>query len=374
MEEEVSNLNKTVLFDWHRSKGAKIVPFAGYHMPVYYGNGILKEHLHTRRKVSLFDISHMGQIELKGPNVYSDFEALVPADVFDLAENHCRYTQFTNDRGGIIDDFIVTKQSDSLNLVVNAACKMKDFTHLKAHLEGSIEIEKLDNYALLALQGPQSAEVLSKFCPEIKNLAFMTKQNALIKGINANISRSGYTGEDGFEISVKNSDCLDLVDILTSEPDVEPAGLGARDTLRLEAGLCLYGNDLDESITPVEANLTWTIGKQKRLEGGFLGDDKILSQLRDGPKKKRIGICLSGKVPARSGADILDGEGSSIGTISSGGYSPTLKKPIAMGYVTLNSAKLNEKIQIIVRKKRLEATIIKTPFVEPNYYRTSKKK
>ena len=202
----------------------------------------------------------------------------------------------------------------------------------------------------------------------------MTKQNALIKGINANISRSGYTGEDGFEISVKNSDCLDLVDILTSEPDVEPAGLGARDTLRLEAGLCLYGNDLDESITPVEAGLTWTIGKKKRLEGGFLGDDKILSQLRDGPEKKRIGICLSGKVPARSGADILDGEGSSIGTISSGGYSPTLQKPIAMGYVTLNSAKLNEKIQIIVRKKRLEATIIKTPFVEPNSYKTSKKK
>ena len=374
MEEQVLNLNKTVLFDWHRVRGAKIVPFAGYHMPVYYGNGILKEHLHTRRKVSLFDISHMGQIELKGPNVCSDFEKLVPADIFDLAENHCRYTQFTNESGGIIDDFIVTKQSDSLNLVVNAACKLKDFNHLKTHLGSNMEIEKLDSYALLALQGPQSVELLSKFCPEIKNLAFMTKQNALIKGITANISRSGYTGEDGFEISVRKTDCLDLVDIFTSEPDVEPAGLGARDTLRLEAGLCLYGNDLDETITPVEAGLSWTIGKKKRLEGGFIGDDKILSQLREGPEKKRIGICLSGKVPVRSGANILDGEGSSIGTISSGGYSPTLQRPIAMGYVTPKNAKLNEKIQIIVRKKRLEATIIKTPFIEPNYYRPSKKK
>lgn len=369
MTQDSGNLKKTPLYNWHAAHGAKMVPFAGYEMPLQYNDGILAEHRHTRAKVSLFDVGHMGQAVIRGNDVTSAFEEIVPGDIKGLSENRLRYTQFTNDKGGVIDDLMVTRHSNHLSLIVNASCKDKDYAHIATVLGRKIELEPLEDWSLIALQGPEAASVMSRFAPGAKSLPFMSCRPMKIVGICCNVSRSGYTGEDGYEISVSNDKCADLAEILTAEPEIKPAGLGARDTLRLEAGLCLYGNDLDDDTSPIEAGLLWSIGRRRRKKGGFLGDTIIQDQIYNGPVRKRIGILPEGKVPARARARITNREGASIGTITSGGFGPSVGGPIAMGYVTSENANLDTKLGLIVRGKSLEAKVVRLPFVEQRYFR-----
>ncbi len=363
------NLKRTALFDLHVELGAKMVPFAGYKMPVQYGNGIIAEHLHTRSQASLFDVSHMGQVALKGADAAEAIETLVPGDIQGLKPRAMRYTMFTNSSGGILDDLIVTNGEDRLFLVVNAACKAQDLAHLRAHLAGRCEVAALTDRALLALQGPAAAEVLGRFAPDCRGLRFMTAARFSIDGTECLVTRSGYTGEDGFEISVPEERAGRLARLLLGEPEVMAAGLGARDTLRIEAGLCLYGHDIDSATTPVEAGLAWTIGKRRRAQGGFPGAEVVLRQLATGTERKRVGIRPEGRAPAREHTRVTDAGGAPIGEITSGGFGPTVGGPVAMGYVESGQAELGTGVKLMVRGRARAGAVAALPFVPPRYYR-----
>ncbi len=362
-----TDLRNTTLHDWHESIGGKMVPFAGYSMPVQYPDGILAEHHYTRANASLFDVGHMGQALLKGDDPAALIEELVPGDISGLSTNQIRYTQLTNDQGGVIDDLMVTQTGSALYLVVNAGCKDKDYARIREVLGSRAELEILDDQALIALQGPVAADVLAGFAPEAATMSFMTSAELDVAGIPCRVSRSGYTGEDGYEISVPNNRAEELAGLLCGNEHVKPAGLGARDTLRLEAGLCLYGNDIDETTTPVEAALTWSIGKRRREEGGFPGADVIQAQIKDGAPRKRVGIKPSGKAPARAHTEIVDEAGNRIGEVTSGGFGPTAEGPVAMGYVETAHAAPDTKLGLIVRGKTLEANVVRLPFVKHQY-------
>ncbi|MEM7443582.1 MAG: glycine cleavage system aminomethyltransferase GcvT [Pseudomonadota bacterium] len=362
-------LKHTPLHSLHTSLGGKMVPFAGYDMPVQYPMGILNEHLHTRSQAGLFDVSHMGQASLTGANVDAVLETLVPGDLQALTHGRMRYTQLTNEAGGILDDLMVTKLADdTLWLVVNAACKDADFALIENALDGKAKLERAPDRALLALQGPRAAAVLSRFCPEAATLPFMAMSEFEIDGVPALVSRSGYTGEDGYEISVPDGDAEKLAQRLLDEPEVAPIGLGARDSLRLEAGLCLYGHDIDETTTPVEAALVWSISKRRRAEGGFPGADVVQRDLAEGPKRKRVGVSPDGRAPAREGTPISV-DGHEIGSITSGGFGPSVGGPVAMGYVNTDNAGKDTAITLQVRGKALPARVAKMPFVPQKYYR-----
>lgn len=364
-----NKLNKTPLYDWHLNNGAKMIPFAGYSMPIQYKEGIISEHKHTRNKVSIFDVSHMGQAIIRGNSVSEEFEKIVPANISGLGNNQLRYTQFTNESGGIIDDLIVTKQEDKLFVVVNASEKETDYAHIHETIGNKVDVHPVEDRALLALQGPEASITLSHQASELETLAFMAYQPIDIKGIICDVSRCGYTGEDGFEISVAAKDSVDLIEILMENPEVKPAGLGARDTLRLEAGLCLYGSDINHQTSPIEAGLTWSIDKRRKIEGGFIGDSIILSQIQNGPTKKRVGIILDGKIPARANTNIFDSGGKKIGLVTSGGYSPTLACCIAMGYVNSAFDQVSLKVKLDVRGNTINGMIIKLPFIKHKYYK-----
>ena len=365
---------KTPLHALHLQLGARMVPFAGYDMPVQYPLGVLKEHQHTREQAGLFDVSHMGQIRLHGANAAKALETLVPVDIVDLPVGMQRYALFTDAQGGILDDLMVANAGDYLFLVVNAACKAQDLQHLKQHLEGLCEVESLfDSRALLALQGPAAATVLARLAPEVKAMTFMQFARVRLLGVDCYVSRSGYTGEDGYEISVPTQDALMLARSLLAEPEVEAIGLGARDSLRLEAGLCLYGHDMAQHTTPVEASLSWAISKARRADGarpgGFPGAERILAQLGDGVPSKRVGLLTQERVPVREGAPLLDAQGQVIGQVASGGFGPSLGGPLAMGYVQTAFAALGTEVFAEVRGKRVPMSVTRTPFVAQRYYR-----
>lgn len=349
--------------------GGKMVPFAGYEMAVNFPLGVLGEHNHTRAKVGLFDVSHMGQMRLHGDGRAWALETLLPADIENLGQGAMRYSQLTNDGGGIIDDLIVTNNGDHLFLVVNGANKDGDLAHMQAALPPGIEIEHRRDDALLALQGPGAAAVMARLAPGCEKLVFMTAQAATIAGIACHVSRAGYTGEDGFEISLPGDRAEEIARLLLDQVEVEAIGLGARDSLRLEAGLCLHGHDIDTAITPIEAGLAWSIQKRRRTEGGFPGAGVIQAQLRDGVARKRVGILPQGRAPAREGAEIVDNAGTAIGIVTSGGFGPSLGGPLAMGYVAADFTKLETSLGLVVRGKTLPAYVAKMPFHPAGYYR-----
>ena len=362
-------LQSTLLHNLHVSLGAKMVPFAGYDMPVQYPSGILTEHRHTRAQAGLFDVGHMGQAILRGDNVAAALETLMPGDIAGLEQGQMRYTQFTNEAGGILDDLMVTNRGDHIFLVVNAGCKDADFAHIQKHIGDRIELEILANRGLIALQGPMAATVLNRHAQGVEAMPFLTMQDIEIDGIACLVSRAGYTGEDGYEISVPGEKSVELAELLLAEAEVEPIGLGARDTLRLEAGLCLYGHDIDETTSPIEAGLLWSIGKRRREDGGFLGAERIISEIENKPSRRRVGILPDGRAPAREGTEITDQSGNNIGVVTSGGFGPTVDGPIAMGYVSRENAAVDTTLQLTVRGKSLNSKVIKLPFVEQNYYR-----
>lgn len=363
---------RTALYSRHQALGGKLVEFAGYWLPVQYPAGVLQEHLHTRKNASLFDVSHMGQVRIYGEERVKYLEKLVVGEIAELAEGHSRLSMLTNENGGIMDDTVISNAGDHIFMVVNGACKKKDLAHMMKHAEGyNCKLEHLDQHALLALQGPKAIDVLSKLTTtDVGSLAFMEGTMIKIGEAECRVTRCGYTGEDGFEISVPNEDAGVLMDTLLDNDIVMPAGLGARDSLRLESGLCLYGNDLDETTTPAEGTLMWTIGKRRRAEANFLGGEKIMEQFKTkSAERKRVGLMVNG-APARGGADIYDEAGENkIGTITSGSFSPCLKKPIAMGYVAPAFSKAGTNVMLQVRKKMVPATISKMPFVPTNYHK-----
>ncbi|MDI3564470.1 glycine cleavage system aminomethyltransferase GcvT [Bradyrhizobium sp. Arg816] len=378
--DDQDSLKNTPLHGLHVSLGGKMVPFAGYDMPVQYPAGVLKEHLHTRSSAGLFDVSHMGQLALrpKSGNVEDAaraLERLVPQDIVAIAPGRQRYAQFTNPDGGILDDLVVANFGDHLFLVVNAACKAEDEAHLRAHLSGDCIIEHLQDRALIALQGPKAEGVLAKLCAEAPAMKFMDAGPHKVAGLDCFVSRSGYTGEDGFEISVPAADAERLAKTLLDNPDVMPIGLGARDSLRLEAGLCLYGHDIDTATTPVEAALEWSVQKSRRSggarAGGFPGAEKILAHFDNGASRRRVGLRAEGRAPVREGAllfaDVAGGE--PIGKVTSGGFGPSLSAPVAMGYVPTASSVLDTKLFAEVRGQRLPLTVAAMPFVKNTYKR-----
>lgn len=354
-----------------------MVPFAGYEMPVQYPMGVMKEHLHTREAAGLFDVSHMGQAYLTGigdNDVAKALEALVPGNITGLSEGRTRYTLFLNDDGGIMDDLMVTRRVDkenSLYVVVNAACKDQDFAHLGKKLEGVAELEILDR-ALVALQGPKAAEVFARMAPAAADMAFMSSAPMTVDGYDVIVTRCGYTGEDGYEISIANDEADDFCLRLIAHEEVELIGLGARDSLRLECGLCLYGHDLDQTVSPVEGNLNFTLGKARRAAKDFPGADRVMDEYENGPSRLRVGILPDGRAPAREGAEIVDGDGAVIGVVTSGGFGPTLGGPVAMGYVSKEFTRSGTEVGLVVRGKTLPAKVADMPFVEQRYYRKPK--
>ena len=362
-------LKTTPLDAWHRAQGARMVPFAGYAMPVQY-QGVLAEHLHCRSKAALFDVSHMGQATLTGANVAAALERLVPGDLLGLKPGRQRYTLLTNEAGGIIDDLMVANVGEHrLFLVVNASRKDDDFRHIAANMLNGVQLHMHEDRALLALQGPAAASVMARFGADAAQLPFMGVAAVTLVGIPCLVSRSGYTGEDGFEISLPADSAEALARRLVAEPEVVPAGLGARDTLRLEAGLCLYGNDIDELTSPVEADLTWTIGRRRRTSWDFPGAAAIRDQLEHGAIRRRVGLRPDGRAPARALTDIVAVDGTEAGLVTSGGFSPTLNRPIAMGYVRKDLTADGTPLQLIVRGKPLPATVVPLPFVPHRYAR-----
>ena len=365
----------TPLHALHQELGARMVPFAGYDMPVQYPLGVMKEHLHTREQAGLFDVSHMGQIRLRGSGAAQALEHLVPVDIIDLPVGMQRYAVFTNTQGGILDDLMVARLADDeLFLVVNAACKHEDLAHLRAHLAGSCEIEPLfEARALLALQGPAAVRVLERLAPLVAQMTFMQFAPVQLLGAACYVSRSGYSGEDGFEISVPAEQADALARRLLAEPETAPIGLGARDSLRLEAGLCLYGHDMNSATTPIEASLGWAISKVRRADGaragGFPGAEVIFGQQTQGVARKRVGLLPQERTPVREGADIVDEAGNSIGQVCSGGFGPTLGGPVAMGYVDIAHSALDAPIWAMVRGKRVAMKVSRMPFVAPRYFR-----
>ena len=368
-------LLKTPLHALHLELGARMVPFAGYDMPVQYPLGVLKEHLHTREHAGLFDVSHMGQIRLRGAQAAKGLETLVPVDILDLPVGMQRYAMFTNEQGGILDDLMVANLgNDTLFLVVNAACKEQDLAHLRQHLGDRCEIEPLfESRALLALQGPDAVNVLARLAPDVAKMTFMQFAPVKLMGADCYVSRSGYTGEDGFEISVPREQAEALARHLLDQPEVKAIGLGARDSLRLEAGLCLYGHDMNEATTPIEASLLWAISKARRADGpragGFPGAETIFAQQQVGVARKRVGLLPQERTPVREGAEIVDAEGTVIGQVCSGGFGPTLGAPLAMGYLDFNHTPVDSEVWAIVRGKRVAMKVSKMPFVPQRYYR-----
>jgi aminomethyltransferase len=366
---DTAPLRRTPLYELHRARGARMVAFAGYEMPVQYPTGIIAEHLHTRAQAGLFDVSHMGQIRLFGAAAVRALEALVPGDLQALAPSRMRYTLLLNEAGGILDDLMATRLDDGLMLVVNAARKDADFAHLAAHLDRAITIEPRFDRALLALQGPAAAAVLARHVAGVGQMPFMSAAEVSLAGARAFVTRSGYTGEDGFEISLAAEDAVAVAERLLTEPEVAPVGLGARDTLRLEAGLCLYGHDIDETTTPIEASLAWTIGKRRHEEGGFAGAATVLRQLAEGPRRRRVGILPDGRAPAREGAAIVDPAGSALGRVTSGGFGPSVGGPVAIGYVDAAHAAEGTALALVVRDVPRPARVARLPFVPTRYYR-----
>ena len=366
--QESAELRRTPLHALHVARGAKMVPFAGYEMPVQYPAGIIAEHLHTRAKAGLFDVSHMGQVTLHGVTA-AMLETLVPGDIATLPEGRMRYSLLLNDDGGIIDDLMALRFGGGLQLVVNAATKEGDVAHLRERFGASVGVELHDDRALLALQGPQAAAVLARLAPGVETMPFLSCARVEAAGFSLLITRSGYTGEDGFEISLAAGRAVDLAERLLAEPEVMPIGLGARDTLRLEAGLCLYGHDIDQATTPVAAGLAWTIGKRRRAEGGFPGASRILKELVDPPARRRVGIRPDGRAPAREGSAIVDLAGNLIGEVTSGGFGPSLGAPIAMGYVARPNSDPGTALSVVVRDGARPARVSPMPFVPTRYYR-----
>ena len=386
MPEPVSEkLLRTPLYALHVSLGARMVPFAGYEMPVQYPLGVMKEHLHTRAHAGLFDVSHMGQVELHGPDADSVAEAaaaletLVPMDVIGIAAGKQRYALFTNDAGGILDDLMIFNARSYLHVVVNAACKAQDIAHMQKHIGDRCEIRVRDDLALLALQGPGAEAALmgvARDASRVMDLSFMRGAFIELAQLDCLVTRSGYTGEDGFEISMPTSDCEAVAKALLAQADVQPIGLGARDSLRLEAGLCLYGHDLDTTTTPVEASLNWAMQKVRRTggerAGGFPGADVILGQL-DQPltvKRKRVGLKPDGRAPIREGVELQDASGNKIGVVTSGGFGPTVNAPVVMGYVDAAHAAVGTRISAMLRGAPTPVTVVAMPFAPHGYKRT----
>lgn len=379
LERDKSSLNRTPLHALHVARGGKMVPFAGYEMPVQFAPGVLKEHLHTRSAAGLFDVSHMGQLALRPKSGRVEdaalaLERLVPQDIVAIAPGRQRYAQFTNEDGGLLDDLMVANFGDHLFLVVNAACKKEDEAHLRAHLSDSCTIDSLRDRALIALQGPKAELALARLGADVTAMKFMDAGPRKVAGFDCFVSRSGYTGEDGFEISVPGAQAEALVTMLLQNPDVLPIGLGARDSLRLEAGLCLYGHDIDIATTPVEGALEWSVQKSRRTggarAGGFPGADKILSQFEKGAARRRVGLLAQGRAPVREGALLFADSTSSeaVGKVTSGGFGPSLNAPVAMGYLPTSLSANGTQVFAEVRGQRLPLLTAPMPFV-PNTYK-----
>ncbi len=377
---DATSPKRTPLYDLHVRNGAKFTPFAGYDMPVQYAAGVLKEHRHTRAGAGLFDVSHMGQVLLRPKSARLEdaamaLEALVPVDVLGLTEGRQRYALFTNEAGGILDDLMIANRHDHLMLVVNAACKDADLAHLQANLSHLCEIELLEDRALIALQGPGAEPALATLAPDVGDMRFMDVRTLALLDADCVVSRSGYTGEDGFEISLPSSRAEEIAARLLDQDTVQPIGLGARDSLRLEAGLCLYGSDLDMEVTPVEGALEWAISKIRRKGGdrvgGFPGADVILSQLETGAERRRVGLLPDGRAPMRAGTTLFAAEAdrSSVGRVSSGGFGPSVEGPVAMGYLPTPLSSVGTTVFGEVRGKRLPATVAELPFITPTYKR-----
>jgi aminomethyltransferase len=348
--------------------GGRLVDFAGWSLPVHFPAGIMAEHGHCRTAAALFDVSHMAQVLIHGERAAAAFERLVPGDIAGLDLGRLRYTVFTDARGGVLDDLIVGPVPEGLFVVANAACREADLAHMRAALEPGHRVEELAEVALLAVQGPAAAVVLERLCPASRELAFMQTAAVTIAGVPCRISRSGYTGEDGFEIAVAARHADGLARRLLAEPEILPAGLGARDSLRLEAGLCLYGHELTPDTTPIEAGLGWTIGKRRRREASFPGAAVVLRQLEDGPPRKLVGVRPEGRAPAREGTEVQDRDGARIGQVTSGGFGPTLGGPIALGYVGAEHAAPSTAVQLSIRGRAHPAKVTGLPFV-PHCYR-----
>jgi aminomethyltransferase len=366
-------LNRTPLHEMHVALGARMVPFAGYSMPVQYPTGIIAEHLHTRQHAGLFDVSHMGQAIIQGIDVAGALEHLIPGDLKALAVGRMRYSQLLDRDGHILDDLMLTRLAptdaqERFFVVVNAATKEADFAHFAQALP-NLTLNLFPDRALLAVQGPEAVLCLGHRLPQIANMPFMSMICTALHGVELFISRSGYTGEDGFEISIPSAAAAAFAKDLLSDNECWPIGLGARDSLRLEAGLCLYGHDIDQTTDPIEAGLLWSISKRRRAEGGFPGDDPIIKAIAEGPKRRRVGLSLEGKAPAREGAEITTPEGQEIGHLTSGGFSPSLNRPIAMGYVEAHHSAVGTPVLTLVRGKPLPAVITSLPFVAHQYKR-----
>jgi aminomethyltransferase len=368
---------KTPLHALHVELGARMAPFAGYDMPIHYRAGVLAEHLHTRTATGLFDVSHMGQALIEGADhavVAGFLESLCPADLRGLAPGRQRYTQLLNENGGIVDDLMVTRPpgaEGALRLVVNAARKAVDFALIRHRVPSGVRLTPLAEAALIALQGPLAAATLARLAPAegLETMPFMSARAARLAGFETFVSRSGYTGEDGYEISLASARAESLARILLSQPDVAPIGLGARDSLRLEAGLCLYGHELDETVDPIEAGLSWSIQKRRRVEGGFPGAGRIQAALANGPGRQRVGVRPDGRAPAREGTEIVSADGAPIGAVTSGGFGPSVGGPIAMGTVARAYAAVGTPISLMVRGKPLSARVVALPFYPHAYYR-----
>ncbi len=369
---------RTPLYDLHVAQGGRMVPFAGYHMPVQFPAGIIAEHTHTRTRAGLFDVSHMGQAWLSSPDDISVLmERLVPGEIQALKPGRIRYTQLLNDDGGIIDDLMLTKfeapsGGERLFCVVNAACKDGDFAHMSERLGSGITIDRLEDRALIAVQGPGAAAALSRLLEGIETMPFMSARPMTHDGADIMVSRCGYTGEDGYELSVPADRAAAFTENIVALEEVMPIGLGARDTLRLEAGLCLYGHDIDETTSPIEGALEFSIGKRRREEGGFPGAKRVQGELANGPSRRRVGIRPEGRAPAREGAEIINVAGEAVGTVTSGGFGPTVEGPVAMGYVRADHAQTGTKVQLSVRGREMPAEIADMPFVPQRYYRPAK--
>lgn len=375
MTVDISNLLKTPLYDLHLELGARMVPFAGYALPVQYKTGLMAEHKHTRDAVSLFDVSHMGQISVSGPQAASALESIIPADLAGLAQGHQRYGLLLGSNGGILDDLMVVNRGEDYFVIVNGACKQTDLAYLRERIGSRCTLTPLASRALLALQGPQAAIVMQRLCPQALELVFMRGGWFEIQGFRCHITRSGYTGEDGFELSVEGTDAVALTRKLLAEPEVKPAGLGARNSLRLEAGLCLYGSDMDESTTPAEAGLLWSIQKVRRTggerAGNFPGATHVLAQIdkTEPVTRKRVGLVALERVPVREETVLQDAQGSPVGRVTSGLLAPTANKPIAMGYLPPDFCAPGTRVNALVRNKAVPMEVVTMPFVPTHYYR-----
>jgi aminomethyltransferase len=353
---------------WHVARGARMVAFAGYRMPIQY-EGIIAEHLWTRASAGLFDVSHMGQLIVTGAEAEKGLEKLLPADLSILSEGRLRYSLLLARDGGIVDDLMATRRGDHFYVVVNGATKHGDIEDMTERLPRGVVIDHMKEQALLALQGPKAVDVLSRLAPGVEALGFMTGGAFPLSGANVWISRSGYTGEDGFEISLPGTRAAEVAELIAAQPEVRPIGLGARDSLRLEAGLPLYGHDLDRGTTPIEADLGFAVSKRRRAEGGFAGWERIVAEIERGPVRRRVGLAVEGRQPVREGAMVVDAEGSEVGKVTSGGFSPCLEAPIAMAYVPAAAAEEGGDVTLAQRGKLFRAKVVKMPFVPHRYHR-----